>query len=161
MVVAAREEDVAHLRLAVGVVFACPACAGETERDQVAADRESGELLDRVGDRAQPVRHGPLVGQEKRRAAGTDRGGIGHGDPDDRTADASEGIDDRGSILGGVGDRIPNRDLAAEYTGKLVEDLDRLYATLTVADDHRPHAVALVVPGEHSRQLRTVLIWTV
>ena len=82
------------------------------------------------------------------RLPGGERARVRHPQPDHRPLAAAQWIDDSEAGFGLVGKRVPDRDPVAGRAGQVLEDLDREHPALTVADQHRHHALALVMPRE-------------
>jgi hypothetical protein len=90
--------DVTHLRAPVGVV--CLAARRRTG-DHVPLDREPGEFLDRVGDRAELPHHRPLSEQKTGELAGGERGDIRNLESNHWTLESGQRIDDGRALLAG------------------------------------------------------------
>ena len=100
--------------------------------------------------------HRPLSEQKARQLAGGERGDIRNLESDHRTLEAGQRIDDGRALLRLAGQRIPHRNRLMERPVELVEHLDRQHAALAVADQHRHHAVGLVIPGQLAGELLAV-----
>src|SRR5262249_4893786 len=153
MVVRRRQDDVAHLRRAVVMKLAGAARAGAGHGDEVHADREPCEVLDRIGNRTQSEHHAPLVWQQQRCAPGAYRRRVWNDETGDWRAFAARRADDGRPLLKGPRDRMPPLKRGARRARRAVENLNRLYSALAVPDHHRTPPVALVVPGDQTRDL--------
>ena len=125
-------------------------------RDTVPFDDEAGKFFDGVRYGSQTAHHRPLAEQDARQFAGGKRRDIGELESHHGPFDAVDRIDNGRALLGAVGEGIPDSDLVVELAGEFIERPDGEHPALTVPDEHRPHPLALVVPGERSRQLLAV-----
>ena len=125
-------------------------------RDAVPFDDEAGEFFNGVRYGSQTAHHRPLAEQDARQFAGGKRRDIGELESHHGPFDAVDRIDNGRALLGAVGEGIPDSDLVVELAGEFIERPDGEHPALTVPDEHRPHPLALVVPGERSRQLFAV-----
>ena len=98
------------------------------------------------------------IGSASDQPAGADDADVRDRQADDRPLAAGQRIDDRRARLDAARQRIVRMELGVERAVELVQDLHRLDAALAVADQHRPHAVVLVVPRDQPRAMRAALV---
>ena len=158
VVVRRRQRHVAHLHVAAVLELARRVGARERPCPQVDVDPVAGELLDRIGNRAQPADQRPLVREQEGGPPCPDRRRVGNPQPDHRHGPAGHRVDDGRALFRKVRQRVPHRHLGRVAAVQHVQDLDRLHAALAVPDQHRRHAVALVVPRDDARQPLRVLV---
>ena len=134
--------------------------AGEAQRDQVDLDEIAGELVDGVGNLAQRVEALPLVraaparGRPRRRPTRRRRTR-----PTTGRSRAGQRIDDRRAVLerpASAGSRPAARRRSGPARSFRI--LTGVQAALAVADQHRPHAVVLVLPRDEARELRRAAV---
>src|SRR5688572_21478818 len=155
-----READRTHDSVAVGFGMVRRAVAQEISAKEVESLVETGELLHGIGDCSQPATHTPLVREEARKAASAYGGHERELKPNHGSHASTDWIGNLEPAFRLPGERVPDLQPVDRAARELMENLDRLEATLTVPDDHGPQPVFLVVPGDHPGHLRAALITT-